>query len=845
MRNQLQKRSSELVLHQDLQEPPDADEIITADEELSEMHQSHLRFPDRPWPTFPPECLRIVRLIKGNNACVDCQGFDEIGGVTVEPMFASTTHGTALCRNCAEGHQQRDERAFGIKAFIDSWYFPEVLSLMEGGNTKFKEFCAVTNSYPTLQSAIDDRTQFIDALYSCNPVKAYRSLLRRAVAKVENDRRSLMQVFLPDVQEIDHPSTSHDLTIYSKELPMLSVHDFYTYVLGKKWPNEDESSTKKSSGTTSDVEENQKETSSQPNNGNNKKKISRLSVDDPKIKQENFNSKRIKRSTPTLSAVPEAKLAVDSDDISIPSSSGPITTIPATRDDDVSVQSFGSFVASSVGSLSLKSVDSCSVTSADLEPLPKINKEDELVKKLEPNQTQNMDKDVESVASDTIYGPQTDADSARNILELEQLSRSQPAEDEKSSTEGQKSNSGVAIINRSSLESTMQKLTESLKDGGASQEVKSLPVREKGKTIGFKDLPSSPPERTTSRKKITRVRPVDGTNLTRGAGFRRGRRTRSSNQISLLPREGRSSILASNNGKLSRPSTETKAREKSDYTPLIRHSALQRSDESDKKLANKDDGTPVALQMMTSAYRHQWKRISRSFEQQGSKDQNSFGKDDNLAPKREDDANFVPSTSRRNLSLDENQLRLLSRRPLYGQEGSKSELQKRQNSFGKNDNFAPKHEDKANFVPSISRRNLSLDENQLRVLSRRSPFNQQGSKSELQKIQNSFGKNDNFAPTREDEGKFVPSTSQRNLSEDENWSGLRLLSRRSYRDGSKGGIQKSQYGFDKNVNLAPKREDEADVVPSPKNQRNLSEDDNRPQFGTMLANRLSRSFRGE
>lgn len=117
MRPKQAKRSSELVLHQDLQEPPEVDEITSADEELFEMHLSHARFPDRPWPTFPPECLLIVRLIKGNNACADCQGFDEIGGIAVEPMYASTTHGTIICRSCAEEHRRRDERVRKLRFF--------------------------------------------------------------------------------------------------------------------------------------------------------------------------------------------------------------------------------------------------------------------------------------------------------------------------------------------------------------------------------------------------------------------------------------------------------------------------------------------------------------------------------------------------------------------------------------------------------------------------------------------------------------------------------------------------------------------------------------------------------
>jgi hypothetical protein len=136
----------------------------------------------------------------------------------------------------------------------DIWGFVDVLALLEGGNTKFREFCAITNAYPTLESAIDDRTQFIDGLYASLPVKAYRSLLRKATSKALDDRRGLIasvqQGQLRQRQRKQPPIPPEGMLPelypgeayrYIKVLPMLSIYDYYTTVLEREWPkSEDE-----------------------------------------------------------------------------------------------------------------------------------------------------------------------------------------------------------------------------------------------------------------------------------------------------------------------------------------------------------------------------------------------------------------------------------------------------------------------------------------------------------------------------------------------------------------------------------------------------------------------------
>lgn len=126
--NTNKKKNNGMDFGQDTQEVPDftRDEETTtasAEDELLDMHILHNNNRNNNGAchySFPaPDCLTIIRLMRGNNTCVDCQGYDEIDGsssgsggstVQVEPMYASITHGTLLCRHCAAGHVKRDER---------------------------------------------------------------------------------------------------------------------------------------------------------------------------------------------------------------------------------------------------------------------------------------------------------------------------------------------------------------------------------------------------------------------------------------------------------------------------------------------------------------------------------------------------------------------------------------------------------------------------------------------------------------------------------------------------------------------------------------------------------------
>lgn len=130
--------------------------LASADKEINDLHLSHYLqynplFPSR--PMFPSDCLQIVRLMKGNKTCVDCNGNDNIDGVDVAPMYASVVYGTILCYKCAKNHERRsNDEKFGVRSLTDDmWSFLDVLYLLEGGNDKFKEYCAnssIVNTSP-------------------------------------------------------------------------------------------------------------------------------------------------------------------------------------------------------------------------------------------------------------------------------------------------------------------------------------------------------------------------------------------------------------------------------------------------------------------------------------------------------------------------------------------------------------------------------------------------------------------------------------------------------------------------------------------------------------------------
>jgi hypothetical protein len=113
--------------------------------------------------------------------------------------------------------------------------------MLEGGNHKFRQFCAITNAYPSIHSNVNNRKQFIYNLYTSSPVKAYKLILRKSVIRVLSNKQFLIDVqYEKENQTLmrkpyhfwdDNLSDPNYCKRYIRTLPMLSILDFHAYSL--------------------------------------------------------------------------------------------------------------------------------------------------------------------------------------------------------------------------------------------------------------------------------------------------------------------------------------------------------------------------------------------------------------------------------------------------------------------------------------------------------------------------------------------------------------------------------------------------------------------------------------
>jgi hypothetical protein len=113
--------------------------------------------------------------------------------------------------------------------------------MLEGGNHKFRQFCAITNAFPSIHSNVNNRKQFIHHLYSSSPVKAYRLLLQKSVVSVLSNKESLIDIRSEKEEQNsekksnqfwdDNLSDPNYCKRYIRTLPMLSILDFHAHSL--------------------------------------------------------------------------------------------------------------------------------------------------------------------------------------------------------------------------------------------------------------------------------------------------------------------------------------------------------------------------------------------------------------------------------------------------------------------------------------------------------------------------------------------------------------------------------------------------------------------------------------
>lgn len=88
---------------------------------------------DRPYHSFPPACLAMLKSLKGNHRCIDCGEQD--------PQWATVSYGALLCLQCSGQHRSLGVQVSCVRSIaMDDWSQAEVLAMLEGGNEQLNDF---------------------------------------------------------------------------------------------------------------------------------------------------------------------------------------------------------------------------------------------------------------------------------------------------------------------------------------------------------------------------------------------------------------------------------------------------------------------------------------------------------------------------------------------------------------------------------------------------------------------------------------------------------------------------------------------------------------------------------
>lgn len=96
-------------------------------------HQQHVRHGHRPYRSFPPACLALLRRMDGNHRCIDCGCSD--------PQWAAVSYGALLCLQCSGHHRSLGVHVSLVRSIgMDEWSLEHVLAMLEGGNGQLSGF---------------------------------------------------------------------------------------------------------------------------------------------------------------------------------------------------------------------------------------------------------------------------------------------------------------------------------------------------------------------------------------------------------------------------------------------------------------------------------------------------------------------------------------------------------------------------------------------------------------------------------------------------------------------------------------------------------------------------------
>jgi len=88
---------------------------------------------DRAEKLFPPQAVRQIGVLPGNEFCCDCSARDT--------EWASVNHGTLICIACAGVHRSLGVNVSFVRSMhMDTWTDSQIEMMRQGGNGQMQDF---------------------------------------------------------------------------------------------------------------------------------------------------------------------------------------------------------------------------------------------------------------------------------------------------------------------------------------------------------------------------------------------------------------------------------------------------------------------------------------------------------------------------------------------------------------------------------------------------------------------------------------------------------------------------------------------------------------------------------